>query len=346
MKKNFTLLNLILFIGILTNSCIQNNVSRNKNESKFAELSGPYLGQEPPGEIPELFAPGLITTGLSEKKIFFSADGNECYWEIFIRQPFRKGYLFQSECINGKWTEPMEVKLNTELNTGYYSLSPDGHRLFFYLRSEKDDTNHLGYTVREETGWTGPVDRIKFSGAKIDYISCSYPSVSTNGNLYFAYMKNDESSSDIYMSNFVDEKYQAPVSLGDLVNTEAHECHPYISPDEQFLIFDASNRGKENFSGLYICFSNSAGQWGEAQILNTSINTNHGERRGYVSWDSKYLFFTRFNEEHVNDINENLFYHQLQKFINSPGNGLEDLFWVDAEILVKAREEYFKYHKE
>jgi len=26
-------------------------------------LTGPYLGQEPPGQEPELFAPGLVSTG-------------------------------------------------------------------------------------------------------------------------------------------------------------------------------------------------------------------------------------------------------------------------------------------
>jgi hypothetical protein len=45
-------------------------------------LTGPYLGQEPPGSIPKLFAPGIISTDadFEHSAAVFSPDGNEVFW--------------------------------------------------------------------------------------------------------------------------------------------------------------------------------------------------------------------------------------------------------------------------
>ena len=51
----FTSLILILEIG-----CVKNG------EEDFPVLKGRYLGQKPPGTKPEIFAPGIISTGLTE----------------------------------------------------------------------------------------------------------------------------------------------------------------------------------------------------------------------------------------------------------------------------------------
>lgn len=50
----------------------------------FPVLSGPYLGQELPGRQPELFAPGIISTGLADLNSVFSPDGKEFYYAVDI----------------------------------------------------------------------------------------------------------------------------------------------------------------------------------------------------------------------------------------------------------------------
>ena len=37
--------------------------------------AGPFLGQDPPGLQPEVFAPGVISTGLAERDVAISPDG-------------------------------------------------------------------------------------------------------------------------------------------------------------------------------------------------------------------------------------------------------------------------------
>ncbi len=41
----------------------------------FPKLTGPYLGQEPPGDTPVLFAPGIISTGKEHSAAMFTPDG-------------------------------------------------------------------------------------------------------------------------------------------------------------------------------------------------------------------------------------------------------------------------------
>lgn len=49
-------------------------------QDDFPVLRGPYLGQKPPGLIPEIFAEGVMTTEFHEHSSpAFSPDGKEVY---------------------------------------------------------------------------------------------------------------------------------------------------------------------------------------------------------------------------------------------------------------------------
>ena len=58
--------------------------SKSYGQDEFPVLEGPYLGQKPPGQIPEAFAPGIVTTEHYEYSGVFTPDLKEFY---FIRQP-------------------------------------------------------------------------------------------------------------------------------------------------------------------------------------------------------------------------------------------------------------------
>ena len=52
MKKSFFIVSFLLVAAI----------SINVQETEFYKLTGPYLGQTPPGVTPEIFAPGIVST--------------------------------------------------------------------------------------------------------------------------------------------------------------------------------------------------------------------------------------------------------------------------------------------
>ena len=51
------LLVMVLMIGILL---------AQEKKPEFPVVKGPYLGQKPPGMVPQIFAPGIISTDMQE----------------------------------------------------------------------------------------------------------------------------------------------------------------------------------------------------------------------------------------------------------------------------------------
>jgi len=112
---------------------------------------------------------------------------------------------------------------------------------------------------KTQTGWSEPANL----GLPVNTPSQEfYPSVSTNGTLYFSSNRDGgKGSGDIYHTQFVNGKYSTPENLGDSINTKTFEGDPYIAPDENFLILTAYNRSDGLGDGdLYISL-NRDGHW-------------------------------------------------------------------------------------
>jgi hypothetical protein len=347
MKKNFMKKSVILIIGALLISCNQIVVSQatapNRNKWKFSELKGPYLGQKPPGMKAEMFAPGLLTAGGHESKIAFSPDGKEFSisistsgWQSLAepRGAFRKGFMMHSRMENGYWTEPKEFSFSPARNDGYPFFSPDGNKLFFNSnrgRTDPSDKSSSGiwYVVRVSGGWSEPQE-VDFGK---DYQSGRgvFPSVAANGNLYFALWPTIENGF-LYMSRYENGNYSSPERLSDAINDKGGN-HPYIAPDESYIIFD-DDRSENNFGqlDLFISFRDENGKWMKVQNLGEGVNTVYGERRPFVSFDGKYLFFSsdRINPELPE---EPISLKKLQQLTNVHANGYQHIYWVDAKII-------------
>ena len=62
--------------------CLTVATSLFPQQSDFPKLTGPYLGQKPPGLTPEVFAPGIVSKDGDQGRLFFAGDGSEIiYWE-------------------------------------------------------------------------------------------------------------------------------------------------------------------------------------------------------------------------------------------------------------------------
>jgi len=65
------------------------------------ELRGPYLGQEPPGLEPRLFAPGIVSTGLATRDLAMTPDGDELYFSVTLGD---RTMIMVAHQVNGVWT--------------------------------------------------------------------------------------------------------------------------------------------------------------------------------------------------------------------------------------------------
>ena len=73
MQRHAIALSILMVMGCITEQ---------HNSTTFPELTGKYLGQTPPKQTSELFAPNIISTGMSEINAVFSPDYREFYYTI------------------------------------------------------------------------------------------------------------------------------------------------------------------------------------------------------------------------------------------------------------------------
>ncbi len=301
-----------------------------------SRLTGPYLGQQPPGIQPELFAPGLVSTGQQEISVCFSPNGGEFYLQL-TGPVFRPRYFLFSRLEDTGWTPLRELTLsNFERTDSYPFVSPDGNRLYFCSNQPTGESgarphhHEICYAERSGDGWGEPV-RIDFGGG---YGGVgTFPSVAANGNLYFNTTYGDEAS-DIYVSRYDGTGYSEPERLPDTVNTEEPEFHAFIAPDESYIMFDAP-RTEDNFGSndIYISFRNADGAWLQARNLGATVNGASADLRPFVTRDGRYLFFVSNRSVPAQLPDTPLTYHEIRSLLDRPGNGLQDIYWVSAEVI-------------
>ncbi|WP_375561557.1 hypothetical protein ACE193_03100 [Bernardetia sp. OM2101] len=299
MKK--THYSLLIVIALVFSSC--KNAEHKSKVNKEASLEEIYLGQKPPGLMPIPFAPGLVSTDLYESTSAFTPDMKAFY---FVRrgEENKKSafYEYKYNEINGIW-EKSEIASPW---IGRPVISPDG------------ETMHLGdrYLKRTESGWS-ELQNLEPPTVSNDSMYIMRLSSSANGTYYFDTYIESDSTFPIRYSRLIDGKHEEPIALPKTINTGAFLSHPFIAPDESYLLFDAQREDGFGDSDIYISFKQKDGTWGKAINLGDKINTNAWEASASITPDGKYLFFSR---NVGSDDFENV-----------------DVFWVDAQIIEALR---------
>lgn len=273
----------------------------------FPQLSGPYLGQEPPGRTPELFAPDVLTEGFHSVTVF-SPDGTEVFWGPLDGWDSSGStpHLETMRLVDGLWTAPAAASFSQSADSP--SFSPDGNRLYFLSRKQGEPSERIWYADRTSDGWSAPT---LLAGA-ISSIPVHWQlSLASNGDLYFG-GRVDAANPDIYRAELVEGQYDKVTRLGPTVNTDCWEYSPYVARDGSYLLFSRANAGRTD-GDLYVSFPTQDGSWGEALKLPSPINSSAFDHCPWVSDDGKWLFFTRSR------------------------NGSHQVFWVDASVIEDLR---------
>lgn len=333
MKWKAIFIEVAILIIIIFSSCAR--------QSDFPVLKGPYLGQKPPGMTPEIFAPGIISTSLSEAVCCFSPDGKEAYWNIaYDIKKESKACIAYSKIENGEWTRPEFVNFtNTEYVVAYPFLSYDGKALYFVsdeptnLPDLKDEYN-IWVAKRNGDKWGTPVPLpYPVNGRGIT----SGPSLTNSGVLYYTLITEKEQA--IYRSRNVDGIYSEPERLPDAVNSTDNQFDGVIAPDESYMLLPVYNRSDTYGSvDLYVSFRDKDDNWTPVVNLGNEINTKLVESAARISPDGRYIFLTGLYVTH-NWGNESLSYSDVINHYTKPGYGRADIYWVDAKIIEELKPE-------
>lgn len=269
---------------------------------RFPKLSGPYLGQDPPGRSPRLFAKGIVSTreGIYGT-IAFSPDGREAFWKTETNK-----LLFMTE-EGGAWTPPRRYRVADKESINVPFIGLDGTRLYFMARSRNPkgikEQEKIWFAEKKGRGWSEPREL----DAAVNSIPMHWQfSMDKSGDLYL-------STDNIFRAGFVDGSYHAPEKLPPPINSvhkvkyRSGEIGPGISPDGDYLIYTKFP------IGLFVTFKNEDGSWTDPQSLDEKLGLQGLNSMARVTPDGAYIFFQ--NEGARNSVSG------------------RSLYWVAAEII-------------
>jgi Tol biopolymer transport system component len=302
-------------------------------ESPSPALTGPYLGQSPPGSTPEIFAPGVISHGFHENGIVFSPDGNQLLFSMSDgKYTFKTFVLLERE--NDAWSSPRNAPFSGRYYDHTAFFSPDGKTLF--LSSQRPVSPGSGSRTdldvwcveRREAGWGEPVH---LPGPLNTDKSEQITSMAADGSIYLRTNYEDGKWS-IYVSRPENGGYTAAQKLDETINAGYNEGNPMVAPDERFLLFKSGRPGGYGGTDLYVSFKRADGSWGEPVNMGPEINSPEHELEPRLSPDGDYLFFTSFRKPDP-AVFSGKSYDELIQLYRDPQNGYGTLYWVDASVI-------------
>jgi hypothetical protein len=302
-----TILNLIALLLFISNMAIAQQTSAEFPSRKLSGLSGPYLGQIPPGKTPELFAESIFNSSYERfhSMICFSPDGSEAYWQAQIKtnpeEDKKVAGIFMSKIENGQWTTPSLASFSIPNNNDdAVAISPDGKKLYFLSTrpdgsGEKNGDEKIWCVDKTINRWSEP----KPLSSIINSMRLIHWGISVDKdyNLYFGVRPTmdlrDGYNGDIYCSRFINGQYSQPEKLPATVNIPGYKFSPYISPDGNYILFTHIGN-KDDYYKIMVSFLDKNGNWAEAKEVNERIELGKVNMiNPYMTPDGKYFFFSQ-----------------------------------------------------
>ena len=332
--KNLSFLILILFVFACSNQ---------KDECKFYDLKGEYLGQELPGDSAVLFAPGIVSTGMADRDMVIYPDGSEIYFCRNISN-FKLSTIFYVKQIGDKWTKPKILEFATNPKFIYIepNISPDGTKLFFAsnMSAEGNEPGSMNIWVSDRVGdsWGQPYN----IGAPINTNTDQYfPSVTESGTLYFTSKDSLTNTEFIYRSKLIDGVYQEPELLSENVNMARARFNAYVSPNEDFIIVPAFGMPDSyGATDYYIVFRDKNDNWSDPINMGNKVNSANGQEwSASLSPDGKYLFYMSAKIPDNIELPSLLTTTIFDELNNMPQNGKSDIYWISSDFIEDLKKE-------
>lgn len=328
----------LAIVSLLLTGYMSNNTLLRANKKKTAknnELQKPVI-----------FAQGVISTAGDEFGATFTPDGRTCYFTVKSPSTISSNIVVIcfSKFKDGQWDEPEIAPFSGKYKDFNPSISPDGAKLFFISNRPVDGRKHAGTDIwvveRLSDGWSEP----KNLGSPVNTdgyeLACS---VASDGTLYFS-STGTNNNIDIYCAKLADGKYQTPERLDTTINTAYEENHPFIAPDQSYILFSSLGRpdalseagASTSYprSDLYISYRRD-GKWTPAKSLGPIINSTADESCPFLSRDGKTLYFSSERNFVTIPMKKRLDYVSLEDNLHQAGNGLGDIYEIPADVLNK-----------
>ena len=286
------------------------NKGADDSEWQLLQLKGKYLDQAPPGTVPVIFSPDIISAHdhFEHSKLTFSPDYTEIFWTSDFKKKSGFFNLVFIKKENNLWSMPELSLFSKKYQAKKPVFSYDGKKLYYTSRqslSEDAGKKDKNIWVVEKNGskWGNS----KPLGGMINTKKNEIPmSISKQGTLYF------QRNRVLYCSKLKNGVFLTPKKINIKLKTGVGILSVFVDPDEKYMIIESRGGGYSGSGDLYVSYKKEDSSWTVPKNFGSKINTSGHERFPSVSPDGKYLFFLRVSDG-------------------------SDFFWVDAKIIDKVK---------
>ena len=269
-----------------------------------------YFGQTYPDGIPVIFAPEVISVkGRLEHGLSFTPDMQEVAFGVLDQKDFR-GSIWYTSKTKDHWTKPELFKPLQNESVFLPYFSPDGNSLV-YTKSKTLENNYITdiWKLEKHGGIWGNAKKLPepVNSTSREASAC----MTLNNTMYFSSNREEASLADIYYA-LSDGKENPKVQHLEAVSTLKDEESIFIAPNEEYMIFSRFET-IEKGPDLIISYKNIKKEWTPAVALDSTINTSTWERRPFVTFDNRFLFFTRLTIDGSNITESDIYWVNTKK---------------------------------
>lgn len=231
-----------------------------------------YLGQTPPGAMPQVFQLSVSPGSFAAERITISPDNKEIYYsEVDTYYPTTGAFIKYYRYAGNHWTGPYTLYEDFLAPV----LTMNGDTMIF----QSDNSDYQSYYSVLNSGiWSSPRRFL------LDLNSAHYCQTTSPGNFYISSSAVTGVGGNDWCRLEMNSQDTTAVSLGLPVNNGADNLDFFIARDESYMVL-AKN-------GLRISYHKDDGSWTNPKSLGSNINFGLGMWGPYVSADHKYLFYT------------------------------------------------------
>jgi len=237
-------------------------------------------------DLPEVFAPGVVSGPSNDADASFTPDGATL---VFARD----GAILLSERTPDGWSAPRIAPFSGRWMDAQPTLAPDGSALVFVSNrpladgDAKHPSGNLWRVERHGAAWGEParLPAVVNRGSSI-----WGPSVAADGSVYFMDRVGGKGPFKLWRAPWRDGAWGEPV-LQVLGDPAMQQVDPTVAPDESFIVFSAKHPDTDERERLYIAFREATG-WGAAIDLGAPVNlpgSDSNESR--LAPDGRTLYF-------------------------------------------------------
>lgn len=304
-----------------------------------------YFGQPYPDSVPTIFAPGVISLeGRLEQGISFSPDNRELVFGTLGKKNLR-GEIFYSKKDNEIWSEPEIFTPLKNISVYLPYFSPNGKSILFSSPDIDDGENtNIWIIEKHKDLWVNP--KILNSIINSNYREAN-ASMTNDGVIYFSSNRNCNGkanchTADLFCSKMVDKDYKSANVITEFLSANDEES-VFISPNEDYIIFCRYSNDLTAVD-LYISYRDVKNIWITPTLIDSTINSKDWDRRPFVSFDNKYLFFTRLRIEENELLESNIYWVNTSKLFKPfVFNSVQDLsVRIGKKFKIAIPKDYFK----